>query len=80
MRLDELGVLDHGAGVDDGGEGLGGEVASAEHRQWMLGSECVDLGAVYSRLFPLQRSQRVLNLVILRVLEPDIIVDASRLL
>jgi hypothetical protein len=33
-----------------------------------------------ARLFPLERSQRVLNLVILRVLGPDIIVDASSFL
>jgi hypothetical protein len=32
------------------------------------------------RLFPLERSQRVLNLVILRVLGPDIVVDASSFL
>lgn len=30
VRLDELGVLDDGAGVDDRGEGLCGEVSSAE--------------------------------------------------
>lgn len=34
----------------------------------------------FARLFPLERSQRVLNLVILRVLGPDIIVDTSSLL
>lgn len=28
MRLDEFGVLDDGARVDNGGEGLGGEVSS----------------------------------------------------
>lgn len=29
MRLDELGVLDDGAGVDDGGKRFCGEVSSA---------------------------------------------------
>jgi hypothetical protein len=35
---------------------------------------------VYVRLFPLQGGQRVLDLVILGVLESDVVVDAGRFL
>lgn len=35
---------------------------------------------LHARLFPLESSQVVLDLVILRILEPDVIVDASSFL
>lgn len=46
----------------------------------MLYAQLTVFVAVNVRLFPLQCGQRVLDLVILGVLESDVIVDASRFL